>query len=430
MVGPLLGAIPAAVIALSISPSKLVWVIIATIVIQQLENSLLVPRVMRKAVGVNPFVSLLSIFAFSSLFGIAGALMAIPIAAIIQLLLDRFVFHPAAIEPDLSAGRDYASRLRYEAQDLAQDLRRQARLKKGGSDQRVMQTDQAMDEIEAITTDLDFFAGSGPYVGGAMTKRVVWFGLAVMITLLALVVLWQFRIAIVYVLISLTIAAALRPLVNRMAGRRFVVRLAWILLSLVALGIFGFLLFLVGGSAVSEIQHFAQGVSVQDAWRLPVWLEGSLFQQVLVARLPPPSKLFEAVTGSQGQLVLPAILGFTQNIVGAVSGVLVVLFLTIYWIINQVHFERLWLSLLPSEKRKQARDIWRTIEPDLGAYIRSQVIHSLLAGSIRPGLLGARVALPGVAGAGRRSGEPDPCGWGSSGGHSGAFGWAADGCAA
>ena len=74
MVGPLLGAVPAAVIALSISPSKLIWVIVATVVIQQLENSLLVPRVHRKAVGVNPFVSLLAIFAFSSLFGITGAL--------------------------------------------------------------------------------------------------------------------------------------------------------------------------------------------------------------------------------------------------------------------------------------------------------------------------------------------------------------------
>jgi predicted PurR-regulated permease PerM len=155
MIGPLLGAIPAAVIALSIAPSKLVWVIVATLVIQQMENSVLVPRVMRKAVGVNPFVSLLAIFAFSSLFGIAGALMAIPIAAIIQLLLDRFVFHPGAMEPEVSAGRDYASRLRYEAQDLAQDLRKQARLNKGGSDRWVKQTDQVMDEIEAITTDLD-----------------------------------------------------------------------------------------------------------------------------------------------------------------------------------------------------------------------------------------------------------------------------------
>jgi predicted PurR-regulated permease PerM len=165
MIGPLLGAIPAALIALTIAPSKLVWVIVATIVIQQVENSLLVPRVMRKAVGVNPFVSLLAIFAFNSLFGIAGALMAIPMAAIIQLLLDRFVFHPAAMESEVSAGRDYASRLRYEAQDLAQDLRKQARLKKGGSDLRVKQIDQVLDEIETITTDLDALLAQVPTSG-------------------------------------------------------------------------------------------------------------------------------------------------------------------------------------------------------------------------------------------------------------------------
>lgn len=155
MIGPLLGAIPAALVALSIGPDKLIWIIVTTIIIQQLENSLLVPRVMGKAVGVNPFVTLLAIFAFSSLFGIAGALMAIPMAAIIQLLLERFVFHQTAAEPEVAIGRDYASRLRYETQDLAQDLRKQARLKKGGSILKVKQIDQVMDEIEAITTDLD-----------------------------------------------------------------------------------------------------------------------------------------------------------------------------------------------------------------------------------------------------------------------------------
>jgi predicted PurR-regulated permease PerM len=155
MIGPLLGAIPAALVALSLGPDKLVWVIVATVIIQQLENSLLVPRVMSKAVGVNPFVSLLAFFAFSSLLGIAGALMAIPMAAIIQLLLDRFVFHPGVMEAEGSTGRDYASRLRYEAQDLAQDLRKQARLKRGGSDLKVKQIDQVLDEIETITADLD-----------------------------------------------------------------------------------------------------------------------------------------------------------------------------------------------------------------------------------------------------------------------------------
>jgi predicted PurR-regulated permease PerM len=155
MIGPLLGAIPAALIALSIAPSTLVWVVVATLAIQQIENGLLVPRVMRKAVGVNPFVSLLAIFAFSSWLGPGGVLMAIPMAAILQILFDRFIFHPAAMEPEVSAGRDYASRLRYEAHALAQDLRKQARLKKEGSDLRVGQVDQVMDEIETLATDLD-----------------------------------------------------------------------------------------------------------------------------------------------------------------------------------------------------------------------------------------------------------------------------------
>jgi predicted PurR-regulated permease PerM len=194
------------------------------------------------------------------------------------------------------------------------------------------------------------------------------------------VVLWQFRIVVIYVLISLTLAAALRPLVKRLVGKRFVVRVAWILIYLMALVSFVFLLYQTGETAINEIQQLGQTVSVQDGWRLPLWLEGSSFQQALVERLPPPSMLFEALTGDQGQLVLPAIIGFTQGIGGVVSGVFIILFLSIYWSTNQTHFERLWLSLLPSSQRKQARDIWQTVEPEIGAYIRGEVIQSLLGG--------------------------------------------------
>ena len=162
MVGPLLGAIPAGIIALSVAPSKVIWIVVATIIIHQSENYLLVPRVMRKAVGVNPFVALLSIFAFTSLFGIGGALMAIPMAAIIQLLLDYFVFNPAVREERVSTGRNYASRLRYETQNLARNLSRQARLVKRGSAQHLKEIDQVMDEIELITTDLDVLLAEIP----------------------------------------------------------------------------------------------------------------------------------------------------------------------------------------------------------------------------------------------------------------------------
>ena len=113
---------------------------------------------------------------------------------------------------------------------------------------------------------------------------------------------------------------------------------------------------------------------------LPVWLDSSIFKHTLADRLPPPSAIFKAITGKQGQLVLPALLRFAQGIGGIVTGFLVIVFMSIYWSINQVHFERLWLSLLPTDLRKKARGIWRIVKPQFGTYIRSQVIQSLLAG--------------------------------------------------
>src|SRR3990172_8593753 len=106
-----------------------------------------------------------------------------------------------------------------------------------------------------------------------MTKQLVVFGTAVMTSLLALVVLWQFRIVVIYVLVSLALAATVRPLVKIWSGRGFGMRLTLILLYLVSLGGLGFLLFLTGKTALNEIQHLTQTLPLQDTWRLPPWLE-------------------------------------------------------------------------------------------------------------------------------------------------------------
>lgn len=213
-----------------------------------------------------------------------------------------------------------------------------------------------------------------------MTKQVLVFGAAVMTTLLALVVLWQFRIVIIYIMVSLALAATVRPLVLDWKRHRWVMRVVLLLLYLIGLVGVGLLLLLVGRYAIADLQQLAQTLSIQGHWSMPPWLEGSSFQKSLVAWMPTPDKLFEALTGEQGQFVVPAVLNFTGNIGSFLSGAFLILFLSIYWIVNQIHFELLWLSLLPSEQRKHARGIWRAIEPDLGAYIRSEVVQSLLAG--------------------------------------------------
>jgi putative permease len=213
-----------------------------------------------------------------------------------------------------------------------------------------------------------------------MTKQLVMFTTAVMTTLLALVALWQFRIVVIYIFISLALAATVRPLIKDLSSRGFMMRLSLILLYALIFSSFVYLIVLVGRFVIGDIEQLSQALAVQDVWILPTWLAGSSFENILIMRLPVPSILFEAITGDQGQFVLPTLLGFTQSIGSVIGGIVIILLLSIYWSINQIHFERLWLSLLPSGQRKQARGIWRKIEPDLGAYIRSELAQSILAG--------------------------------------------------
>jgi len=63
-----------------------------------------------------------------------------------------------------------------------------------------------------------------------MTKRIAIIAAAVLTTALAVVLLWEFRLVFAYVLISLMLAAALRPLVIRLAGKKIIFKILWILL--------------------------------------------------------------------------------------------------------------------------------------------------------------------------------------------------------
>ncbi len=152
VIGPILGAVPAGLLALTLAPDKLVWVVVAVILIQQAESNLIVPRVMDRSVGVNPIVSILSIAAFFGLFGLPGAVLAIPMAAIIQILLNRFVLSAEARELERSGGRDRVSILRYQAQELVQDVRKHVRVKE---DQVEKESDHLEDLIESVAADLD-----------------------------------------------------------------------------------------------------------------------------------------------------------------------------------------------------------------------------------------------------------------------------------
>ena len=120
--GPALGAIPAFMVALSVDPGKAIWVVVATTVIQLLENAVLVPRIMKNAMGVNPIMVLLSLIACSSVFGFMGALLALPLAAIIQLLVSRAVVSAAELNKQAKDKETVVQSLMDESQELMQDI--------------------------------------------------------------------------------------------------------------------------------------------------------------------------------------------------------------------------------------------------------------------------------------------------------------------
>ncbi|MFA6100032.1 MAG: AI-2E family transporter [Patescibacteria group bacterium] len=84
--GPILGGIPIVFVAFIASPFMGLLALIVIIVIQQAEGHFIVPKVMQKAVGLNPLVSILALLIGAQLYGILGALLAIPVATAISVI--------------------------------------------------------------------------------------------------------------------------------------------------------------------------------------------------------------------------------------------------------------------------------------------------------------------------------------------------------
>ena len=108
IVGPLLGAIPAILVAATVSPELAVITAGIYVVIQLVEGSVLVPLVMRNTIGISPLLVLLSLLVGAAVGGLVGAFLAVPIAASLEIVMSRLqdretpvALDPAAIEtPD------------------------------------------------------------------------------------------------------------------------------------------------------------------------------------------------------------------------------------------------------------------------------------------------------------------------------------------
>lgn len=87
-IGPILAAVPAIFFGFTQGATQGVLVAILYILVQQLENNIIVPKVMGKTTGMNPLVVLLSILVGAQLYGVVGALLAVPVATALSVYLE------------------------------------------------------------------------------------------------------------------------------------------------------------------------------------------------------------------------------------------------------------------------------------------------------------------------------------------------------
>jgi putative permease len=213
-------------------------------------------------------------------------------------------------------------------------------------------------------------------------RRLIGYTAIILLTLSALVILWQLRQAIVLFVLSLAVAAAFRPLIDFLAGklpRGLALALAYGLV----ISVFGLAIYGIGGPFIRDLQQATDDFSVFYQRITTEWPQSaSLFQSTLGRQLPAPERLFEALTGERGAAIAQTVIGVASGFFELLSSIVIILILSMYWSSDRVHFERLWLSLLPVRHRTRAREIWREVEMGVGAYIGSEAVQSILAGSL------------------------------------------------
>jgi predicted PurR-regulated permease PerM len=87
--GPIIAAIPLVLVGLLVSPTHGLLALLLAVLIQQLENNLIVPRVMSRAVNLHPVAVMLAILSGGELLGIPGALLAVPVLASLSVIIDE-----------------------------------------------------------------------------------------------------------------------------------------------------------------------------------------------------------------------------------------------------------------------------------------------------------------------------------------------------
>ncbi len=115
LVGPALGAAPALLVAATLKSDALPFVFVAYLVIHAIEGNVLAPLVVGNAVGISPFLVIASLLAGGAIDGLVGAFIAVPVAASLEVVLERLQARDQPVTPAIEAVEPEEARPSHEA---------------------------------------------------------------------------------------------------------------------------------------------------------------------------------------------------------------------------------------------------------------------------------------------------------------------------
>ncbi|HVU85696.1 MAG TPA: AI-2E family transporter [Pirellulales bacterium] len=239
----------------------------------------------------------------------------------------------------------------------------------------------------------------------------------VLATLAGIAILWELRGAVLIFFLSLGTSAALRPMIEQLHR--------WGLPKSLALGVtylgcvvafFGLALALVFPLA-ADLHQLGHDTKAAYDDISTNWPKGNALERTIAQRLPswddlqrlgvragtdaakdvsaaktepanqdqqadPLDQTESGIASWWAHRAVHTLLGVTWGFFGSILNVLIIVVLSLYWSIDRVHFERLWLSLLDVGRRQRSRETWRAIENATGAYLQREAVQSLSAGCL------------------------------------------------
>ncbi|MDQ3247945.1 MAG: AI-2E family transporter, partial [Chloroflexota bacterium] len=162
---------------------------------------------------------------------------------------------------------------------------------------------------------------------------------------------WQLRSIVLLFMMSVIIAAIARRPIDRLMNRKVSRSVAILIVYLLGIGGLVAIIYGVSGPLAGELSAISQDIVTEYSKLQSTWQSGSRIGPVVSNRLPSPEQFATFIGSDETAALTQVLLGATQGFFNGLTQFLLALVVSIYWTVDQLRFERLWLSLLPAGGR-------------------------------------------------------------------------------